>query len=656
MQFPRRLGAWISIAPAVFAWCAATTAGAGEPVQTSASAPASAPPAADRKAEGGDRFSELVRPVLSQYCIKCHGEKKPKAGVNLAALTESESAWKKRKIWGRVRESLEGSLMPPDGHPRPNPEQVEALLEWIEVTDEEIDCVKTVDPGRVTMRRLNRSEYRNTIRDLTGVDFEAAEDFPSDDVGYGFDNIGDVLTLPPILLEKYLDAAGAIAAEAVAADAGGARPPKILIRRPKSESEIQDCAREILNRFARRAYRRPVTGGEEAQLLRLFNLALENGDGFEQGIQLAVQAALVSPNFLFRVELVGSGRRRSKGSKSAPMIPVGEYELASRLSYFLWSSMPDDLLFALAQEGELSCPDVLEVQVRRMREDPKAHAFVENFAGQWLQLRNLKIASPDHGRFPDFDEPLRQAMIRETESFFASVMNGDRSLNDFLDADYTFVNERLARHYGIDGVKGDEFRRVALPNDRRGGLLGQAAILTVTSNPTRTSPVKRGKWIMEQILGTPPPPPPPDVPELDSDSKALTGSLRQRMEQHRANPSCASCHSRMDPLGFSLENYDAIGAWRDRDGEFPIDPSGTLPGGQSFKNAKDLKAILKTKNSDFARCLTEKLLTYALGRGLEEYDECAVDTILKGVKADQNRLSRLILEIVLSDPFRMRRG
>jgi hypothetical protein len=318
--------------------------------------------------------------------------------------------------------------------------------------------------------------------------------------------------------------------------------------------------------------------------------------------------------------------------------------------------MPDDELFSLAEKGTLSCPDVLEAQVDRMLKNPRSNEFVENFAGQWLQLRNLRIVQPDHKQFPAFDEPLRQAMIRETELFFASIMNEDHSLSDFLDADYTFVNERLARHYGIPGVTGDEFRRVNLPDRQRGGLLTQASILTVTSNPTRTSPVKRGKWILEQILGSPPPPPPPNVPELDENKGALTGSLRQRMEQHRANPSCASCHSRMDPLGFGLENFDAIGAWREKDGKYAIDPAGTLPTGQSFKTPKELKTILKGKKAEFAHCLAEKLLTYATGRGLEEFDQCTVDAIVKAVENDGDRFSRLIKEVVLSEPFRKRRG
>jgi hypothetical protein len=292
-----------------------------------------------------------------------------------------------------------------------------------------------------------------------------------------------------------------------------------------------------------------------------------------------------------------------------------------------------------------------------MLKDPKAQALVENFALQWLQLRNLKTVAPDRKLFPEFDDKLRAAMLRETELFFGAVLREDRSILDLLDADFTFVNERLARHYGIRGVSGDEFQRVSLKDGLRGGLLTQASILTVTSNPTRTSPVKRGKWVLEQVLGTPPPPPPPNVPELAADAKAqLTGSLRQRMEQHRANPSCAVCHTNMDALGFALENFDAVGAFRTKDGAFPIDPAGTLPDGKSFKGPAELKTILKGKKDLFARCLTEKMVTYALGRGVEPYDRPTVEAIDAALARNDYRFSALVAEIVKSEPFRLRRG
>ena len=318
--------------------------------------------------------------------------------------------------------------------------------------------------------------------------------------------------------------------------------------------------------------------------------------------------------------------------------------------------MPDDELWRVTVDGSLRSPEVLDKQVRRMLRDPKSQALVDNFAGQWLQLRNLRTVNPDRGTYPNFDEALREAMIRETELFFAAVMRGDLSLLDFLDADFTYVNERLARHYGIPGVKGEQFRRVKLKDRQRGGLVTQASILTVTSNPTRTSPVKRGKWVLEQLLGTPPPPPPPNVPTLQEDQKVLTAAtVRLRMEQHRAKASCAVCHSKLDPLGFGLENFDAVGGWRDKDGGAAVDSSGTLPSGESFRGPGELKTILKAHTHQFTRCLTEKMLTYALGRGLEEHDRCAVDQIVKTLEADRHRFSTLILAIVKSDPFQKRR-
>jgi hypothetical protein len=382
--------------------------------------------------------------------------------------------------------------------------------------------------------------------------------------------------------------------------------------------------------------------------MQFFHLARQHGGSFGAGLQLAVQAALVSPNFLFRVELDAAT------GASAPVHKLNDHQLASRLSYFLWSSMPDEELFRLAEQGELSQDDVLASQVARMIADPKSQTLVENFAGQWLQIRNLSLVSPDRARFKGFDNDLRLAMRQETELFFASVMREDRSVLDLLDADYTFLNERLAKHYGIEGIEGAEFRRVPLSDRRRGGLLTQASILTITSNPTRTSPVKRGKWIMEQILGTPPPPPPPGVQELEQ--VKLEGTLRQKMEQHRENQSCAVCHARMDPLGFALENFDAVGAWRDRDEDHEIDASGILPDGKSFTGAAELRVILKAKPELFARSLVRKMLTYALGRGLEPYDARAVHEITARLQAHDYKFSSLILEVVRSEPFRMRRA
>ncbi len=350
-----------------------------------------------------------------------------------------------------------------------------------------------------------------------------------------------------------------------------------------------------------------------------------------------------------------------EGNGGRQVRTLNEYELASRLSYFLWSSMPDDELFDLAARGKLR--ENLDRQVRRMLDDAKSKALVENFAGQWLQLRKLDLAAPDKSQFPAFNDDLRRAMRTESEMFFAAIVHEDRSVLELLDADFTFVNARLARHYGLEGVEGDSFRRVSLPAggqadaSARGGVLAQAAVLTVTSNPTRTSPVKRGRWVLENILGTPPPDPPPNVPMLRDDAKAVaTGTLRQRMEQHRKDPNCAVCHKEMDALGFALENFDAVGAWRIKDGKFPIDAAAELPDGRSFNGPRELKAILRGNQEQFARCLTEKLLTYALGRGVEPYDRPAIDGIVNAAKSGDYKFSTFVLGIVRSDPFQKRRG
>jgi hypothetical protein len=406
----------------------------------------------------------------------------------------------------------------------------------------------------------------------------------------------------------------------------------------------REAAREIVSRFATRAFRRPVETDEVERCLGLFDQAAAAGEPFEDAVRLALTRVLVSPHFLFRVEL------DPPGAKAGQNYPIDEFALASRLSYFLWSSMPDDELFALAAAGQLRAQ--LEPQLQRMLKDTKSAAFVRNFAGQWLTIRKLHEVSPDPQTFPEFDDELRAAMIRETELFFEAIVREDRSILDLLDADFSFVNERLAKHYGIEGVAGKEFQRVKLPANR-GGILTQASILTLTSNATRTSPVQRGKWVLDQLLDTPPPPPPPDVPQLD-EAKQLTGSLRERMEQHRANAICASCHARMDPIGFAFENYDAIGRWRDKDGPFAIDPSGVLPDGQAFQGPAELKTILKGKKDLFSRSLAQKILTYALGRGMEYYDECAVDKILAALDKNGDKFSTLLVETVNSEPFQMR--
>ena len=426
---------------------------------------------------------------------------------------------------------------------------------------------------------------------------------------------------------------------------------KIFVCHPQARDEELACAEKILSSLAHRAYRRPLTAGDLPRLLSLYRQGAENG-GFEAGVRLALQMILMSPDFIFRMEF--DPPNAAPGS----IYRISDIELASRLSFFLWSSIPDDELLAVAERGGLSEAAALEGQVRRMLADPRSQALVNNFAGQWLFLRNLAKVQPDPSAFPNFDENLRQAMEQETELLIESTLRDDRSVADLLDTDYTFLNQRLADHYGIKGIYGSKFRRVAITDPKRRGLLGQASIMTVTSYPNRTAPTIRGKWVLEQLLGTPPPPPPPNVPSLKDDATTIAISMRQRMEQHRAKPECAVCHRIMDPVGFSLENFDGIGKWRDAigAGTESIDSSGVLPDGTQFDGPEGLRKILLSKKGLFVETFTERLLTYALGRGVEEYDRPVLRKIVREADANDDRWSSIILGIVNSVPFQMRRA
>lgn len=622
-------------------------------------------------------FAEAGVPFLQKHCLDCHSGSKPEAGLSLAPFGDDASVAKERDRWKTVIGMVETGAMPPEGEPQPTADEQEAFLLAVRGVFERAVRAANPDPGRITMRRLNRTEYRNTIRDLIGVDFDPTEDFPSDDIGHGFDNIGDVLTMSPVLMERYLAAGERIMQRAM--DVGPAPSGKRAVdgaleirlanqRRLLASSADKSRAeqtREVLERFASRAYRRPASRDEVERLAALAESGSTDGQSWEAGLQLAMQAVLCSPKFLFRAE---PGDRPD----SPDARPLNEFQLASRLSYFLWGTMPDEALTQRAAENRLRAN--LDAQVKRMLEDSKSESLIESFALQWLQLKRLDSVAPDPQRFPRFSSRLRSSMLDETRRFLASVMREDRSILDLLAADYTFLNERLARHYGIvdtqgtragqkpvrtggQPIRGDDFVRVALADNERGGLLTQASVLTVTSNPTRTSPVKRGRWVLEQILGTPPPPAPPNVPLLPEGEQAeLTGSLRQRVEQHRKNPVCATCHARMDPIGFAFENYDAVGAFRTKDGAFDINPAGQFPDGRSFQSSAELKEILRTQKESFARCLSEKMLIYALGRGLEYYDQPTVDQIVAALKRDNYRFSMLVRAIARSDPFQNRRG
>ncbi len=595
-------------------------------------------------------FRRHVTPFLESHCVACHDGDDAEGGIDLSEYSETPQIEQNLADWDRVVRVLKGREMPPEGELQPSDAEFSLAVAEIGRQLDNFDCGSARHPGRVTIRRLNRVEYDNTIRDLVGIDFHPSNDFPSDDVGEGFDNIADVLALSPILVEKYLNAAEQIADKIYADDRALKR---IMVHEPDDEVDILEATRRNFRLFADRAFRRPVTDEELNRILGVMLKAYQNGFSNEEIGKSGIQAVLVSPQFLFRVESDTNAEAKGHGGAPDGVRRLNDFEIASRLSYFLWSSMPDSELFGLAKKSKLGNAQTLIAQVRRMLQDPKASALVDNFAGQWLQLRDLDSLTPDTEKFVTFDDALRTAMRRETEMFFDAVMREDRSILEFLTADFTYVNERLASHYGMEGVHGDEFRRVQL-GDRRRGILTHASILLLTSNPGRTSPVKRGKWILDNILGEPPSPPPADVPPLDEEADEI-GTLRERMAQHRSNEACSVCHRKMDALGFGLENFDAIGAWRNRDGKFPIVASGSLPGNVAFDTPSELVAILADRKAEeFSRCLTKKMLTYGLGRGLDAYDRCAVNKIVEQLAENDYRFSSLITGIVLSEPFLFR--
>jgi hypothetical protein len=512
--------------------------------------------------------------------------------------------------------------------------------------------------GHVMSRRLSRDEYNNSIRDLIGLDLRPADRFPADGSGgEGFDNNGDALFTSAIHVEKYLDAAEYVVTailKPTAAETSRFPPQAIAAARqrllsamPGPELPPREAARLIVGRFAERAFRRPVAAGEVERLLSVFDRALERGDSFESALKLPLKAILISPHFLFLVE----PEPEKDGVYELP-----DYPLASRLSYFLWASMPDDELLRLAAEGKLRDDGFLREQIRRMVRDPRSRGLVESFTAQWLGLGALgDTVRPDPKRFPEFDDALADAMRREPVLFFDNLLREGRSLLELLDSDYTFVNERLARHYGIEKVQGPEMRRMPLTDKNRGGVLGMAGVLTVTSYPLRTSPVLRGKWVLEDLLGARVPPPPPNAGELPKDDHNAKGlSFRKQLEMHRSRSECATCHQRMDPLGFGLENFDPIGRFRTEQAGQPIDAAGELPSGDKFNGPNQLKAVLLKQKNEFVRNLARKLLGYALGRQLYSFDQCVIDDSIKALEADGYKASILVERIALSYPFRHR--
>lgn len=593
------------------------------------------------RAGAADDWKKDILPLLDQYCTGCHDES-AKGGINLEALTAEGAFWKEPKIWEKALAQLRDEGMPPmKKKEQPKPEERARLVKWLQDTLANPDPAKVPrDAGRKPIHRLSRLEYNHTVRDLLGVDLRPADNFPPDGGGGGgFDNNASTLFVPPILMEKYLATAGDLSA--------AAKPERIFRVRPGAGKDERAAAKESLEYVAARAFRRIVAPEEIATVLALYDGARKRGESWEDGVRLGVRALLISPSFLFRIEQdkVGTAPQR-----------ISDFELASRLSYFLWSSMPDDTLLGLAVAGKLSDPATLEAQVRRMLADPKARALAENFASQWLRTRELHtIARPAGDKFPEYTPALRDAMAAEPVEFLHGILRENRPVTDCLDADYTFVNEVLAKHYGLPNVKGAALQKVALTDRARGGVLTMAGVLTLTSYPRRTSPVLRGKWVMEEILGTPPPPPPAMIKSLGNSDRPKNGlTFRQQLEEHRKSPNCAGCHKAMDQLGFGLEQFSPVGALRTTVSDKPVDAAGELPDGGKFNGPAELKKLLMTRKDEFTRTVTEKMLSYSLGRGLGNGDWITVRQISKAVAQDGYKGQRLVLEIVRSFPFQYR--
>ncbi len=606
-------------------------------------------------------FEEEVRPLLEKYCYDCHNNDKKEGELNLARLKDHAKAIQRVDFWDGIVKRVAPKEMPPEKAPQPSDEERARILNWVKSLPKSENCEKLATDetqnffqGNVMSRRLTKAEYNNSIRDLIGLDLKPGDRFPADGSGgEGFDTNGDALFTSAILMEKYLDAANEVLNVVLADDAAALTPDvaaaraKLLIATPSDQLPARDAARQIIRPFAQRAFRRPIQDEEVDRLLTLFDRAQGRGDSFVAAVRLALKGVLISPHFLFLVE---------PEPAQEGVYRLGGYPLASRLSYFLWSSLPDDELLRLAESGELLDDDALKKQVKRMLADPKSKALGENFGVQWLNIGGLGVTiKPDNSKFPEFDAELATAMQAETIYFLHAIFQDNRPLSDLLDADYTFVNERLAKHYGLKDVTGDQMRRVTLSDRNRGGVVSQASVLTMTSYPLRTSPVLRGRFVLEEILGSRVPPPPPNVPALPTDDTPKDGlTLRQRLEEHRTKPECASCHQRMDPLGFGLENFDPIGRWRTELSGATVDASGKLPSGEEFNGPEQLKQILVKRRPEVLKHLSRKMLGYALGRELNRFDQCVIDDTMKALAANEYRSQVLIEQIVLSYPFQHR--
>ncbi|MGB0774692.1 MAG: DUF1592 domain-containing protein, partial [Akkermansiaceae bacterium] len=587
--------------------------------------------------------------VLKKYCYECHGGEKQEAGIDFRSLLTTDQAFRAHKLLEKISEQVISEDMPPfeaDAFPTPAEKlKLQQSISHVLGKIERGDIPR--NPGRVTIRRINRNEYNYTVRDLLGVKFSPGRNFPADaSGGEGFDNTADTLFLPPVLMEHYLKAAQSIIESVYTSPKLKKR--LIFVSAEEQKKTPTKAARRVLTFYASLAYRRKVTDQDIVPLLKSFQKKQKAGADFDASLRPALTAVLVSPKFLFRIEHDEAGKKEW---------PLDQFELATRLSYFLWSSMPDRTLFNVANEGKLREPAVLRQQIQRMLASPKANALSRHFAGQWLGFDALiNESDPDKKRFPSFTRSLRASMYYEATSYFSHIVRKNRPITELIDSDYAFLNAELARHYSLPAVSGNDIRKVAITDNRRGGVIGMGSILTTTSLPLRTSPVRRGKWILESLLGTPPPPPPADAGELPADDKSSEGlSFRKQLEIHRKKSKCSGCHAQIDPLGFSMENYDAIGRWRTKDIHgLPVDTDAALPDGTEFSRPDQLKKILLYHKDKIARNLCRKMLAYALGRPLEYYDEPVINDLLKKLRADNYRIQSLIVAITESHPFQNR--
>ena len=598
------------------------------------------------KADSEAFFSDRVTPFIKNYCIPCHQNRRPtQAGVNFSPALKAPSHAAFHDQWKRAVARVKAHDMPPKGAPQPSDADRRMFADWIA----KLKYLSEKDPGRFVIRRLTKTEYGNTLHDLFGVDPSIADGLPDEVSGEGYLN-----SLSPLQLEQYLTIADRVLDRIVAPeDAPPTEVQKRLFGEPAdSETGSREAAREVARSLARKAYRRPPTEAELDVLVEAFELGRQNDLGYEQSLHLMLKAALVSPQFLF---ITPAGELES----STGIVPLDNYQLASRLSYLLWATMPDDELMALADSGTLHEPEILEAQVKRLLQDRRARALFDGFGAQWLGVGGLESQVFDPAVFPQMTAEMREAMYDEVRLFFESIVRENRSVINFVNGDYTYLNGTLASIYGLEEtVTGPEMRRVQLSDGNRGGVLGMPGVLAATSFPNRTSAVKRGVWVLEQVLGDHVPAAPPNVPALDEQDQETVANLtlRERTELHRTNPVCANCHQILDPIGFGLENFDAIGRWRDRDsnGE-AIDAEGELPGGERFSGPKELNAIIAGRIGDLSRNLVEKLLAYALGRRLEGYDEIVVDDLMHEIAGDGYRMQTLIFAVVASYPFTHRR-